>query len=38
MISATIRGEQISNVGIPGHTSDIWLKLANRINQLAEIG
>ena len=32
---ATIKGEQISNVGSQDMTMDIMLKLANRINELA---
>ena len=35
---ATIKGEQISNVGSQDMTFDIMLKVANRINQLAETG
>jgi len=33
---ATIKGEQISNVGSQDMTMDIMLKLANRINELAQ--
>jgi L-asparaginase len=33
---ATIKGEQISNVGSQDMTLDIMLKLANRINELAK--
>jgi L-asparaginase len=32
---ATIKGEQVSNVGSQDMTFDIMLKLANRINELA---
>jgi L-asparaginase len=35
---ATIKGEQISNVGSQDMTFDIMLKVANRINQLADSG
>ena len=31
---ATLRGEQISNIGSQDMNDEVWLKLANRINQL----
>jgi L-asparaginase len=31
---ATLRGEQISNIGSQDMNDDVWLKLANRINEL----
>ena len=35
---ARVSGEQISNVGSQDMSDEIWLKLAKRINQLAESG
>src|SRR6186997_2666103 len=35
---ATVKGEQISNVGSQDMSFDIMLKLANRINELAPTG
>lgn len=31
---ATIKGEQISNIGSQEMNNDVWLKLANRVNEL----
>jgi L-asparaginase len=31
---ATLRGEQISNIGSQDMNDDVWLKLANRVNEL----
>jgi len=31
---ATLRGEQISNIGSQDMNDEVWLKLANRVNQL----
>jgi L-asparaginase len=32
---ATLRGEQIANIGSQDMNDEVWLKLANRVNQLA---
>src|SRR5436305_1443005 len=32
---ATLRGEQISNIGSQDMNDDVWLKLAKRVNELA---
>ena len=34
---ATLRGEQISNIGSQDMSDEVWLKLANRVNALAEM-
>src|SRR5262245_60629233 len=31
---ATLRGEQISNIGSQDMSDEVWLKLANRVNEL----
>ena len=35
---ATIKGEQISNIGSQDMNNEVWLKLANRINELLNSG
>jgi L-asparaginase len=34
---ATLKGEQISNIGSQDMNDEVWLKLANRVNELAEM-
>jgi L-asparaginase len=34
---ATLRGEQISNIGSQDMNDDVWLKLARRVNELAAL-
>src|SRR3954451_6076391 len=35
---ATLKGEQISNIGSQDMNDDVWLKLAIRVNELGAIG
>jgi L-asparaginase len=35
---ATLRGEQISNIGSQDMNDEVWLKLASRVNALAAMG
>jgi L-asparaginase len=34
---ATLKGEQISNIGSQDMNDEVWLKLANRVNELADM-
>ena len=34
---ANLRGEQISNIGSQDMNDEVWLKLANRVNELAHM-
>jgi L-asparaginase len=34
---ANLRGEQISNIGSQDMSDEVWLKLANRVNELAQV-